>query len=448
MIKETKTTDSSNPNQNKKSSDWLKILETQSWQAELIISGLIVTGLLKFPNWVKNFGQKYLLNSTESSYLFFDFILMMLLTATFILIIFFVAHFVMRTIWVALLGLNSVYPQGINPDSKNGLGPKYWKKAKEEFPDLSSYNQELDDKCSLMFSMACNLVITIISIGVLVFSFYLFYRLLIAIFPNLRDYSAHIGIGLYILFAILAFSVQHIAKKYPDNLKVQKFMESYGKIMGGLFSLYIFKKPNSYISGTIVSNAKPNKLAVLGMMLFGGVMGFNAAAQTKDNPIYRSFSGPRYMIFNNRTEKFFNFNYENLRNPETLPFTPFIQSDVILDDFIKLYIPTIEREKEHMGVKSLNILQRLKMKRIERNEYYRKQLPSYLKFNQITLNEKAIDITDAMYYEYDSRVEEGILIYLSTAHCKEGKNILEIKKNYFLKETQKIVKIPFYCKGN
>lgn len=447
MTEETIISDSNKPKNNKKSSDWLKLLETQSWQAELIISGLIITGLLKFPNWVKNFGQKYLLNSSESSFLFFDFILMMLLTATFILIIFFVAHFVMRTIWVALLGLNSVYPQGINPDSENGLGPKYWKKAKEEFPDLSSYNQELDDKCSLMFSMACNLVITIISLGALIFLFYLFFRLLIALFPNLKGYSAHIGIGLYILFAIFAIGIQHIAKKYPDSLKVQKFMKSYGNIMGGLFSLYIFKKPNSYISGTIVSNSKPNKLAMLGMMLFGGVMGFNAAAQTKDNPIYSSFSGSRYMIFNNRTEKFFNFNYENLRKPEILPFTPFIQSDVIKDNFIKLYIPTIEREKEHMGVKDLNLFQRLKMKRSERNEFYRKQIPSYLTFNQITLNGKAVDITDAMYYEYDPRVEEGVLIYIPTNNCVDGRNLLQIKKNYFIDEVQKVVTIPFYFKS-
>lgn len=431
--------------QEKRSDDWLKILETQSWQAELIISGLIITGLLKLPNWIKDEGQSYLLNSTDSSSFFLEMMLMFLMTAGYALIIFFTAHFIMRTIWIALLGLNSVYPNGINPNSNNSLGPSYWKKLKKEFPDLSAYNQELDDKCSLIFSQACQVTIMIISLCVLIYCFYIIFIALVMMFPKLREYAIHISVALYFLFSIIALTIQHFAKKYPDSPKMNKTLERYSNIIGRFFSLYVFKKPLSYISGILSSNTKPNKLILLGVMLVSCFMGFMAGKETKENPIYHYFGDSnRYMTFNDRPYQFFNFNYENLRDQNTLPFTPFIQSDVISGDYIKLYIPTVMREMNAAGIKKLNLFERFKMDRAERDKYHQDQISDYVAFNQVMLNGKLIDITDAMYYEYDLRVEEGILVYIPTKDCQSGRNILQIKKNYFLDDVQKIVTIPFY----
>lgn len=437
------------PNPSKKSPDWLKLLETQSWQAELIISGLVITGLFRLPDWIVDNGQRHILNSTVNSAFFVDMAVMVFILAAFVLSLLFVWHFIMRAIWIALLGLNSVYPQGINPESELGLGAKYWKKAKQKYPNLTEYNQVLDEQCSLIFSRVFNLAIMILSFSLLIFAFYLCYLLIITILPSFKGYAVHIGIALYLVFAVVTLLIQYTAKKFPNNVKVERFLEAYSEFFSGVFSLYVFKKPNSYISGILNSNTKPNKLVMVVIMLISGLLGFAAASQTKDNPIYTYFSSAsRYVIFNNRPEELFSFNYENLRNSEIVPFTPFIQSDVIVDDFIKLFIPTIEREKASMGIKDLSILEKVKMSRVERNEFNRQQLSKYLAFNQITLNDKSIDITDAHYHAYDPRVDDGILAYIATADCKVGKNILQIKKNYHVDGVQKVVTIPFYFQAS
>jgi len=201
MNKNTQT-----PDTNKLDSDtsrnipkWLKALEAQSWQAELIISGLIITGMLKFPNWLTNFGQKSLLESSEIGFSFVNSMFLLLQTGANVLIFFFIVHFIMRTVWIALLGLNSVYPEGINPKSENGSGPEVWKREKEKYPNLSNYNQELDKKCSVIFSMACSIVINLLSFSVLIFILFLSFKALASIFPIIKNYFLPFALTLYIL---------------------------------------------------------------------------------------------------------------------------------------------------------------------------------------------------------------------------------------------------------
>ncbi|MFK7808029.1 MAG: hypothetical protein AB8F74_09545, partial [Saprospiraceae bacterium] len=49
----------------KKTPKWLKALEAQSWQAELLISGLVVTGLLQAPSYFVDWMEGYIFESTE-----------------------------------------------------------------------------------------------------------------------------------------------------------------------------------------------------------------------------------------------------------------------------------------------------------------------------------------------------------------------------------------------
>jgi len=52
-------------NTNKQTPEWLKALEAQSWQAELIISGLLAAGLIRLPNWLLSWGEQYMISSSE-----------------------------------------------------------------------------------------------------------------------------------------------------------------------------------------------------------------------------------------------------------------------------------------------------------------------------------------------------------------------------------------------
>jgi len=428
----------------KQSPAWLKALEAQSWQAELIISGLVAAGLLRLPDWLLAWGEQYIISSSElgSTFLFMAFLFA--LCGANVLLVCFAIHFIFRSIWIALLGLNSVFPEGINVKSTAGAGPTYWKKAKEMFPDLSAYNEELDKNCSLIFSLAACTAIMMVSFSIIVLLCFVLVSILVSIFPSIKTHLLTIGIVIYIVFLLLTFIPQQLAKRNPDNKRVEKFLLGYGKVTGGLFSLYIFKKPINYMMGILTSNIQSKAFFVISIVL-GFFMGIYASTQTEKYPSYEYMMADRYFTFNDKPYQFFPFNYKDHHSERTRIFTPMIQSDKVKDAYLSLFIPTIQREKEKIQIQELSLRLRIKTPRKEKNQITEKNLQHYVDFNQIYINEILTSDFETQYFTHPNAGEEGILMTIPTKSFQSGKNILQIRKNYFSDDdVQKIVTIPFY----
>lgn len=428
----------------KKTPKWLKALEAQSWQAELLISGLLIAGLLQMPDLFIHWVEGYIVDSSPIGFTFLNIASLLVLAAIDCVILFFAIHFLLRAIWVALLGLNSVFPDGINVESTYGAGPNYWKKAKEKYPNLSAYNIEMDHNCSLIFSLATVTIIVITAISVIILLIYLLFKLAISMFPGMTDYVIHIGIAIYLIFTIVGIAAQYLGKKHSDNPKVIKFVELYGNFFGILFSFYIFQKPVGYITSIYASNVKSKWFGPI-IIISSFFLGVTGAKQTSENPIYNSFGEEKYFSFNNAPERFLPFNYENLRPRESQIFTPLINADVIEDGPIKLFIPTIDREREHMNIKEYSLWERINMDRKKRDSTSVENLKQYQSFNRIFLNDVELENIDFQYFKHSNANEKGVLVYIPIESALPGKNVLEIRKNYFSKKgIQKIVHIPFY----
>ncbi len=445
---ENQSSDQEKKKSGKKTPKWLKALETQSWQAELLISGLLIAGLFQLPDYFISWVEGYIVESNELGFYFFDIASMLILAGIDCLILFFAVHFLFRAIWVALLGLNSVYPNGVDVNSKFGAGPVYWKKAKEKYPNLSAYNIQLDRNCSLIFSLATVTVIMMTSISLFILVAYQLFRLLISIFPIIADYVIHIGIAIYVIFIVFTFTLQYLAKKYPENQKIVNLVNKFSDNTSLVFSFYIFQKPIGYITTIYTSNVK-SKLFIPVLLIVSFFLGITGATQTRNNPIYRYFGAEKYVAFNNFPDQIFPFNYDNLRNEGNRIFTPVIESDVVDSKVIKLFIPTIEREKEQMNLVELSMLQRIRSKEEMRDSIDLVNLRKIVAFNQIFVNDQAFQNLNFQYFTNPNRGENGILCYIPTEGFLEGKNILEIRKNFYSKDgDQKIVKIPFYFRGS
>lgn len=425
--------------------EWLKELEVQSWQAELVMSGLIITGLFQTPDLFMKWVESSIIQSGEIEYSFLNMASIFFLVGIDCLIVFFGIHLLFRGIWIALLGLNSVYPNGIDVTSKNGMGEKYWQKTKEKYPDLTAYNIELDANCSLIFSMATVTIIIVSSFSILILLFYQFVRLLTSYFPIISDYIVPIGIGIYFLFMLVSLTARFLGKKYPDNERIEKILTGYGFAMSALFSLYIFRKPIGYISSITTSNSK-SKYGII-VIIMSGLMGFMGAKQTESHYAFNDFNAKKYFIFNNKPHQILAFNYENLLDKETEIYTPVIQADVVTDDFLKVFIPTIAREKEHINLKDYNFMDRFKMSDVQRETIDKYRLTAYRQFNRIYINNVEQLNLEHQFYTHPQAAERGLLVYVPSDSFMNGRNVLEIRKNYFSKDSvQKIVKIPFFFK--
>jgi len=429
---------------NKQTPEWLKALEAQSWQAELIISGLGAATLIRLPNWLLSWGEQYMISSSELGSSFLSMSFLFALCGVNILLVCFGIHFIFRSIWIALLGLNSVFPEGINVDSDAGAGPAYWKKTKEMFPNLSKYNQELDNRCSLIFSIAAGATVILTSFSVFILILYVATHFLIAAFPEISKYLVTIGITLYITFLLVSTIPNFFAKKYPNNKKLEKFTHRFGNIVNGMFSLYIFKKPLNYILGILTSNTSTRNFFIISIFL-GFIMGILAGKQSDAYLSYDYMRANRYFSFNDREHISIPLNYENLHPQERRIFTPIIPNKYINSTYLSVFIPIISREKEHIKLEEPSLLQKFSLSDEERDGIAVKNLNEYIQFNQITINNQVITEKNATYYNHPNHGEAGILMNIPTKGFLNGKNILQIKKDYYSDDgIQKIVTIPFY----
>lgn len=123
----------------KDGSNWLKDLARQSWKSELLLSGFCIFSVLNFPCAFLYFQDvaEYNLSSDMldimamlKSYIWLGWI---------VLLFNFIFHFVLRASWVGVVGLSSVFPDGIKYDSL----PNYSERGKEEvrkrLPSLRNY---------------------------------------------------------------------------------------------------------------------------------------------------------------------------------------------------------------------------------------------------------------------------------------------------------------------
>jgi len=86
--------------------EWLQRLEDESWQAELIISGLALYGSLQLPEFIYLIIDFFILHLPVDQYFTGYGITYALLLGVSILSGFFIIHFVLRAYWIGLIGMN------------------------------------------------------------------------------------------------------------------------------------------------------------------------------------------------------------------------------------------------------------------------------------------------------------------------------------------------------
>jgi hypothetical protein len=423
---------------------WLKELGVQSWQAELVISGLIVTGLFQLPDLFIRWVEPSIIQSGELEFTFLKFASMIFLMGIDVLVIIFGIHLLLRGIWIALLGLNSVYPSGINMQSTKGMGEKYWQKAKGKYPDLTAYCAELDANCSVLFSSATVIIIFVTSFSIVILAFYKLSTYLMSVFPITANHILSVGVGIYILYMVASLAAWYLAKKYPDNKRIEKIVTGFSDAIGALFSLYIFQKPVGYITSIQMSNSK-SKYGLIIMLFFSLLGGVVVGKQMRKSDAFYDFEGDKYFTFNNQPHEILAFNYENLINKDAQIYSPIIQSDAITDDFLKVFIPNIARERERMNLKEYSFSERFKMKNAQREAIDKERFEVYKQFNRIYINDTLQTNLEYQFYTHPQATERGLLVYIPSEHFVKGRNILEIRKHYFSEDSvQKVVKIPFF----
>jgi hypothetical protein len=143
-------------------------LRDRTDEIELIISGLTTVALFSLPSW--------LFERLAETYTHLSVTLMVSGSAAVILLTglsyglgaCFLLHLLARAYWVGLIGLRTVFPQGIDWNRTAGIGPLTRERYQQRLPDLQTAIERSDRLASSLFA-----VISVIALGIFWIAFML-----------------------------------------------------------------------------------------------------------------------------------------------------------------------------------------------------------------------------------------------------------------------------------
>jgi hypothetical protein len=174
-------------------------LRDRTDELELIISSLTIFALFSLPGWLFNRIADVYTHLSTSLAIGSTVSMALLAGISYGLAACFVVHLMARAYWVGLIGLRSVFPDGINWRRTPGLGPLSRQYYQETLPDLDTVIQNTDRVASSLFS-----VISMLTLGVLWFGAIMTATLVVsgAIGARFGLTNAGILIGTAVLLAV------------------------------------------------------------------------------------------------------------------------------------------------------------------------------------------------------------------------------------------------------
>ncbi len=413
---------------------WLQILKEESWEAELLVSAVAIFAILRSFTALDWLIFMFIDNLNPNQYDIGYMILVSGYLAIGILGAMFVIHFAFRAYWIGLVGLNSVFPDYGLEDS--AYSPIYTKKILHVLPKINDSIAKIDELCSVIFSAAFAFMMIYLYITITA-------SLYLIIFNILSDY-----ITTWILLAPLALlalcfvfglliSIIANMKKYHDNERIQHLYFLYTR--WSAVPLYgPFYKSIMQIIMLFGSNFKKKKglIKMVLLMLLVGIL-FGSSKLIGSNY--------RYLINKDiePDESRVYANYYSTNNSDfNFLLAPEIQTEIISDNTLKLFVPILEHETRIMGKACELEGRKLNTDNSERQNRWKKNLDCYAAGVSLELDAKPIQIGFLKTDHYSTK-QFGLLGFVPLEELAAGAHQLKIVKK-ISSDMEKSWTIPFY----
>ncbi len=418
--------------------NWLETLEKQSWQTELIASGLAIYGSISIGPLINE-------AAVVSSTIFPDRVLNVLMwmfmyfhLVQAILVFAFILHLIMRIVWAGIIGLSSVYPNGINIENKTY--PKHFlEKIKNEFPNLSEYSIEIDKICSRVFANLCFIIFLFLSISIWI--------LIIACISELYYYVFEVEILKYILITVAAIYIVIALLSYlfmigpkKESSFAKKYTYKYNRVFSKVL-LFGFYKPASHIMWTQRTNQTTQQF-LLGFILLLPISFYSGI---KTGKVISQLEPTEYFQLNSIAYDADASNYLDT-NGDSRIIRPLIQSRLISKNYIELFIPELKREELHKiqicGEDTAKVDKTVLKNRIDQSKFKEECAKKYY---SISINNDEDTTTKYEFRKHPLNGEKGFLTYLNVQNLNNGQHLLKISTGYKNTEGEFATRvIPFF----
>lgn len=196
---------------------WLENLQRNSWEPEVIISGIILAFLFAFPSKIYSFSAM-LVQEIGVAFILATLVLLYLSAVISVFKIFFVVHLALRFIWAGLLGLSYAFPEGVIKENLFKISRNYTYRTPAQMV------LEMERTCSMTFAYPISLVFVI-----LVFTSYLGILLFVYVLLDISFFIVY----LFFIISLIGFALLMLLGK-KSKLK-EKYV---GSIMASVSAIY------------------------------------------------------------------------------------------------------------------------------------------------------------------------------------------------------------------
>jgi hypothetical protein len=415
-------------------------LYRHTWELELLISGAVVFALLQLPGavdgWFAHARQEAGVGLEQLTFLAYYVLKLILYT----LIAAFLTHLCARALWVGLIGLDSVFPDGIRWE-RSEVGPIQNRIRRERTPTIAKAIERTDAVASVIFSAAFAIVLMLVIVGVAS-----------AVFGVISlAAGALLGPGaiqpvfwaFYFAFFVVA-SVANIADKLlaerltPGSRAargLETIMRAFHRVLGPL------GRVANTITLTLSTNmprGRGTQASIVVLTLLIGVFTVRdllvarGALRLDGYAYFPDFDGPEAVL-----PAF--YDSDRPADRRSLDSGPSIQSDVVTDPYVRLFIPiSASRLTEIVqgwcpGVEPLHGsgIRLGRRPRGEEAEEAQEETSVVLAciegMQRISLDGNPL-ATDLNFHVHAGRGQRGVLMMIATGGLAPGRHRLEVER--------------------
>ncbi|WP_338868206.1 hypothetical protein WBJ53_16910 [Spirosoma sp. SC4-14] len=429
----------------------LRELTNQSWNLELAISGVAMFAILQWPDALDSafsYIQYNFLSGRE------DFVgripamaYSMFKAATYVLFAAFLANFIMRAFWIGLVGLQAVFPAGIQYDRLPMSTGYTQKRLAEELGPIDRYILWLDKRSNVLFALAFQVAIIMFTVAIM---YILALGLYVFIQPNVPGpvwLILNTVINVFFFGGSLLLPILSL-ERFRDNPKASLLHYRLTKIFQNVYmGVY---RPMSYITNTFLSNIPRKKLTRTYLVFYGLFMVIFMIEFTHDQlqgQNRTSFLNRRHLFTARVDSLYINpANYDNQRPADSYVDAASIQADIIREPYLKLFIAypkaldtlLTKMAKEPEWPDSLS-------RPARRQQYAVWSSQQVNKLVQITVNDSVMAQPGLFFTQAGPLEQKGWQTVLVPGNLRIGYNLLRIGINRPKhQEPEELVSIPFW----
>jgi hypothetical protein len=406
----------------RKSQSWLERVQEQSWEPEILISGIILFGLFQIPPYIEQ-AMFYLENY---SHLIFsggtvdEGLGALLLTANIWLIIGFTTHLIGRSIWVAFVGMSYVYKDGII--LSNLKYQENFKKAIAKNSDYKLLILRLERFCSRIFAISFLLFMCVVGISFFLVVVGFLIVLGLEFIPDFERFSPFIDpvITIVSLIYFIDFVGLGVLKRIPVFSKIYY---PFYKVMSYLTLSPLYRS----IYYGIVTNHKPWKvgLSMLAFAVITFLMGNNLRNEENflDIMIFKTKSDDEEIYFGH---------YENLYGDHPSQRIQ-ITSDVIESEVLRVFVVHRTQYEQEQILPLCNYDSLIEQEEIDKDSLVLECLTQFydLKIDDAEVSE------NFLFHKNHRSGQVGLFAYLDISELEKGLHRLSLYYNFVVEGEEK-----------